>query len=99
MNTIKNKNQGCLWTLVGGTIFLLLKTTIFMLFWNWFITNIFQVSYIDFFQSLGLMTFIDFLKFRKEMKEDIHAFVYILDVVLNLLIILFLGYLIHLVLC
>ncbi len=70
-----------------------------MLFWNWFITNIFQVSYIDFFQSLGLMTFIDFLKFRKEMKEDIHAFVYILDVVLNLLIILFLGYLIHLVLC
>jgi hypothetical protein len=92
-------NQGCLTTLIGGTIFLLLKTIIFKLFWSWFVMSIFPVPEITFIQSIGLMIFLDFLRFGKAKKDNQPEWLFIIDVVFNLVILLSLGFLIHLILC
>ena len=43
------------------------------------------------------MVIIDFLRFKKEKKESVPTWVFIIDVVMNLLILLTLGFLIHLI--
>lgn len=98
MTILGNNNQGCLWALIGGTIFLLLKTTILFLFWGWFIHPLGapEISYI---QSLGLIVVLDFLRFRKTKKDEVPTWVYILDVMFNYLIMLGLGFLIYSILC
>lgn len=97
MNLLKDNNPGCFTALIGATIFLVFKSTVLMLFWQWFITPVFGLIPINFLQSLGLMVVIDFLRFKKEKKESIPAWVFIIDVVMNLLILLTLGFLIHLI--
>ena len=97
MNLLKDNNPGCFTALIGATIFLVFKSTILMLFWQWFITPVFGLIPICFLQSLGLMVIIDFLRFKKEKKESVPTWVFIIDVVMNLLILLTLGFLIHLI--
>lgn len=97
MNLLKDNNPGCFTALIGATIFLVFKSTILMLFWQWFITSVFGLIPISFLQSLGLMVIIDFLRFKKEKKESVPTWVFIIDVVMNLLILLTLGFLIHLI--
>ena len=99
MSMFDKNNQGCLVTLIGGTIFLLLKTTILMLFWSWFISPVLQFSEITFFQSMGLIFVLDFFKFSKQKKNEVPAWLYIIDVVVNLSILLGLGFIIHTFLC
>jgi hypothetical protein len=97
MNLLKDNNPGCFTALIGATIFLVFKSTILMLFWQWFITPVFGLIPISFLQSLGLMVIIDFLRFKKEKKESVPTWVFIIDVVMNLLILLTLVFLIHLI--
>lgn len=99
MNVFDNNNQGCLITLVGGTIFLLLKTIILKCFWSWFITPIFPVLDITFFQSMGLIFVLDFLKFSKSKKKETPTWLFIIDVSVNLIILLSLGFIIYSFLC
>ena len=99
MNMFDKNNQGCLATLIGGTIFLLLKTTIFMLFWSWFISPVLQFPEITFFQSMGMIFILDFFKFSKQKKNEVPVWLYIIDVVVNLSILLGLGFIIHTFLC
>lgn len=99
MTVFDKNNQGCLWTLIGGTVFLLLKTTILMLFWAWFIIPVFGIQEISFLQSMGLMFFIDFIRFRKDKKENTSIWLYVLEVIVNLLLLLSFGFILHLVLC
>jgi hypothetical protein len=97
MTIFKENNQGCLLTLIGGTLFLLLKTIILYFFWEWFIQPL-GMSEINLAQSLGLILVLDFLKFKKTKKDDVPTWVFILDVLVNLSILLGLGYLIHYIL-
>lgn len=99
MTVFDNKNQGCFWTLIGGTIFLLLKTTILMLFWTWFVSPVFGIQEITFLQSMGLMFIVDFFRFKKDKKEDTPIWLYVFDVTVNLLLLLSFGFILHLVLC
>lgn len=99
MNVFSENNQGCIVTLIGGTIFLFLKTTILMLFWQWFLVPVFSITEITFFQSMGLIFVLDFLKFTKAKKKETPTWLYIIDVIVNLGILLGLGFIIHSFLC
>lgn len=99
MTVFDKNNQGCLWTLIGGTIFLLLKTTILMLFWAWFVSPVFGIQEISFLQSMGLMFIVDFFRFKKEKKENTPVWLYVFDVTMNLLLLLSFGFILYLVLC
>lgn len=92
---VGNNNQGCLWTLIGGTIFLLLKSIILFQFWSWFISEPFGIKEISFLQSMGLWCVIDLIRFTKQKKDSIPNWLFIIEVLLNYLITFILGLIIH----
>ena len=92
---VGNNNQGCLWTLIGGTIFLLLKSIILFLFWKWFISEPFGIIEINYLQSMGIWCIVDLLRFSKQKKESTPTWLFIIDVFANYIILLILGLIIH----
>jgi hypothetical protein len=92
---VGNNNQGCLWALIGGTIFLLLKSIILFLFWKWFISEPFGIIEINYLQSMGIWCVVDLLRFSKQKKESTPTWLFIIDVFANYIILLILGLIIH----
>ena len=92
---VGNNNQGCLWTLIGGTMFLLLKSIILFLFWKWFISEPFGIIEINYLQSMGIWCIVDLLRFSKQKKESTPTWLFIIDVFSNYIILLILGLIIH----
>lgn len=95
---VGNNSQGCFWTLIGGTIFLLLKTTILFLFWKWFLSEPFGLVEISYLQSMGLWCIIDLLRFTKQKKDSVPSWLFIIDVFINYTVLFILGLIIH-ILC
>ena len=92
---VGDNNQGCLWTLIGGTMFLLLKSIILFLFWKWFISEPFGIIEINYLQSMGIWCIVDLFRFSKQKKESTPTWLFIIDVFANYIILLILGLIIH----
>ena len=98
MTKFYNKDQGCLWPLIGWITSLLLKSVMLFYFWKWFVAVPFQIPEITFIHSIGLWSLISLLQFKHKMKEDITIGIYVIEVILNLLLLFGIGYLIKLLL-
>lgn len=98
MTKFYNKDQGCLWPLIGWIATLLLKSVMLLYFWKWFVAEPFQLFEISFAHSIGLWSLISLLRYRHSEKGDTTIGIYVMEIVTNLLLLFGVGYLIKLLL-